>query len=1127
VNRIKRFFLFLILATAYVVPASAQTSQTGRIEVGLAAARPSSCVTAGDTYIAADTPSMYVCGPAGTWNTIPYSNLNNSFSGTQTINNLTITGTCSGAACGIGTGTDNILANNNRFQGPIPFVDVTSFMPAGGCSEASGNEGTQNAITATIAVPASPTTVAVSGGFITRFFTGCGVAIEGAGATSVLSAPGSLTATSHVAGGSTTFNYQVVACDNNEGCSAASSNFAFTTSDAWANLTDYHYNFVSWAAVSNAVLYCVYSDEGLGGALVPIGCSPTTGYMDKGYTTPIPTFLPSTPPVAATAQTLFTTISAGGGTSSWTIANAATTAVTGTKALHDISTFVATAINGNIQGGPILGSYVDKNAYLLIPAGAYTLVHTPSVMSGTKVVQLGIVYSANLPINMNNAEWDGSLSGSAIGSFALSFTSSMVGSTTAPVMVLADNTHIKNINMSANSGIGIYEFGGSTWIDNSQVTNVTTNNSCPVLAESAIVFTVSHSTFIAGTGSNASGSFCFDDLTTGLFGSSVVEFENNYFLERGVKIDNPVGISFATINGIRMWHNYTENNIDNGLLNVDAGITGQHGFLTDVEVYGSGQDNTRNSSGNFAALYCYNAANPVLNCGAVNVDESGNASAVRSSNPPTNEQGGVYLNRGGYASGFNIPRNTGGGAVYLAASGSMLGSNVATASVGGNGDVGFVQLLSPPIIGSLASVGGGVYTGTRCYRLSAMDAHLGESAIGPESCITGLSSNNVSIPWTTSTGQQIYAIRVYYAAAASVPPALSEANYLKAASVTYTVAAGITNGTITDDGTYTNTAATPPTISNGFISRQSFDNGGYSWLAEDVSAINGGGTAGNYTGFGTTCEDTTFNTCATDHVRWDFLVNSVTSTWLRIQSRNIGTGSTTGLWLDNPTAATAGNQKYSPVNRFTGQGWKTTATAASQTVDYTQQLVPVQGAANPTFLFTEKGQVNGGGYSTLRTIDQTGNETITGNETATGNLSAAQVVSNDTGPFGGAITMTPQPCETAFAATTVNTGSATTTTGQTCVLANAFILDVTYRITTTITTAASFTVGISGSTSKFCSTQSTLTSGTTGHCVLQVNAGAAMSGASAVAVVVTFNTTPGAGAIRLEVASLAATAPTS
>lgn len=117
-------------------------------------------------------------------------------------------------------------------------------------------------------------------------------------------------------------------------------------------------------------------------------------------------------------------------------------------------------------------------------------------------------------------------------------------------------------------------------------------------------------------------------------------------------------------------------------------------------------------------------------------------------------------------------------------------------------------------------------------------------------------------------------------------------------------------------------------------------------------------------------------------------------------------------------------------------------------------------------------------------------------------------------------------CETSYGATTVNTGSATTTTGQTCLPANSVIDAVVYRITTSIATAASFTVGVSGATSQFCSTQSTLTSGTTGVCFVQAGSSAEKQ-TSAAAVVVTFNTTPGAGAIRLIVYYHTWTPPTS
>lgn len=82
------------------------------------------------------------------------------------------------------------------------------------------------------------------------------------------------------------------------------------------------------------------------------------------------------------------------------------------------------------------------------------------------------------------------------------------------------------------------------------------------------------------------------------------------------------------------------------------------------------------------------------------------------------------------------------------------------------------------------------------------------------------------------------------------------------------------------------------------------------------------------------------------------------------ETRNsIGVTSADGLVLQNTTAAAAGAQQFSPRIRLTGQGWKTNATAASQTVDWEIENIPVQGAANPTTTLSFSSQVNGGGYN--------------------------------------------------------------------------------------------------------------------------------------------------------------------
>jgi hypothetical protein len=75
-----------------------------------------------------------------------------------------------------------------------------------------------------------------------------------------------------------------------------------------------------------------------------------------------------------------------------------------------------------------------------------------------------------------------------------------------------------------------------------------------------------------------------------------------------------------------------------------------------------------------------------------------------------------------------------------------------------------------------------------------------------------------------------------------------------------------------------------------------------------------------------------------------------------------------GLSLKNATAATVGAQKYSPAITLEGQGWKTNATAASQSVVFALQNIPVQGAASPTGGLSIQRNVNGGGYTELMNI---------------------------------------------------------------------------------------------------------------------------------------------------------------
>ncbi len=95
-------------------------------------------------------------------------------------------------------------------------------------------------------------------------------------------------------------------------------------------------------------------------------------------------------------------------------------------------------------------------------------------------------------------------------------------------------------------------------------------------------------------------------------------------------------------------------------------------------------------------------------------------------------------------------------------------------------------------------------------------------------------------------------------------------------------------------------------------------------------------------------------------------------------TQSVATTSTDGYILTTSAAAVAGAQKYSPRIRWTGNGWKTDATAGSQAVSFIAEVRPVQGAAAPTGYWALSSAINGGAYTDRLTVDSSGNAVISG-----------------------------------------------------------------------------------------------------------------------------------------------------
>src|SRR6201998_2970662 len=172
----------------------------------------------------------------------------------------------------------------------------------------------------------------------------------------------------HGVTGSTTYNYKVVQCDFNEGCSPASSTLQITNGNA--TLSKNNYNWIAYPFNTNAAIYLLYSDKGLGRALTCVNASVTMAMIDIGGYNPLPPYAPTNPPASATAQSLYTTIVSGAGTTNLSIANAASTAVTNANVYHDESRFLNSCITDANNNQPNTGGGgAEYGCY--IPAGVY------------------------------------------------------------------------------------------------------------------------------------------------------------------------------------------------------------------------------------------------------------------------------------------------------------------------------------------------------------------------------------------------------------------------------------------------------------------------------------------------------------------------------------------------------------------------------------------------------------------------------------------------------------------------------------------------------------------------------------------------------------------------------------
>lgn len=203
--------------------------------------------------------------------------------------------------------------------------------------------------------------------------------------------------------------------------------------------------------------------------------------------------------------------------------------------------------------------------------------------------------------------------------------------------------------------------------------------------------------------------------------------------------------------------------------------------------------------------------------------------------------------------------------------------------------------------------------------------------------------------------------------------------------------------------------------------------------------------------------------------------------------------------------ATSGT--YSCVASTTGGNLVCSTSGGAQTLTYANGSITVGG---------------GGNFSLI----DTGGLTLTGSGTSS--MVLATTISMRPGTANGQTWLYGSSSELL----TLNTGSTTTDTAGNLLPAGAIIEAVVLRITTTITTSANYSIGDATTAARFCSSSSTLTSGSTQTCFNQMQGSVTTDAAgpiqtAAAKVRVTLNANPGAGAIRITVFYRQPTAPTS
>lgn len=226
--------------------------------------------------------------------------------------------------------SNSVCGNTAGSPAPPGPIQIGTVLPPSNAS------ASQQTTTGTI----SSSTSALALNSAIDFKNGQGIMIIGAGATFTGAAPTGFTVTPTGGTGSTHYSYSISCVDANGGYGAA---VTATTTTGSASLTGVGgtYNHLAWTGGAGCSGYLVYNNgTGLLG-------STTNTTFDDFNQFPVQNVAPwinSSAPVSAQNDWLLTTITAGGSTTSLTLAGTATNSVSSASVVHDDSTAINAAL---------------------------------------------------------------------------------------------------------------------------------------------------------------------------------------------------------------------------------------------------------------------------------------------------------------------------------------------------------------------------------------------------------------------------------------------------------------------------------------------------------------------------------------------------------------------------------------------------------------------------------------------------------------------------------------------------------------------------------------------------------------------------------------------------------------